>query len=148
MARAAAALAAGVRAGRARQMRGAARLTIAPIARRNAQAGQALATLAARGDNALDRRLERARGRLGQAERLLSTLKLSEAAILERGYALVRGADGLVIRRAAEIGAGAALTLQFADGTAEAVAGHGAAGARAKPAGRKPAPDGGQGTLF
>ena len=137
--------------------RAASRVTPAPIARRNGLARQAFSSFAGRHDKAMDLRLERARARLNQAERLLSTLKLSDQAILDRGYAVVLDRAGTVIRRAAEISAGAALSLRFADGEAQAVATSGDAGApaadapatkpRAKAPEKKLAP-GGQGSLF
>lgn len=98
--------------------------------------------------------LDRARARLTQAERLLSTLRLSEQAILERGYALVLDASGALVKRAAEVRAGGALELRFADGAAHAVAtGEPAAGRQAsKPAARAraapPKGPGDQGSLF
>lgn len=78
--------------------------------------------LARRKDQAMTVRLERLRARLTQADRLLSTLKLSEQAILERGYALVLDADGTLVRRAADVTPGAGLELRFADGSAHATA--------------------------
>ena len=42
--------------------------------------------------------------------------------VLARGYALVHDASGRPLRLAAEIGAGQALTLEFADGKVGAVA--------------------------
>jgi exodeoxyribonuclease VII large subunit len=45
---------------------------------------------------------------------------------LERGFALVKGADGSVRRRAAGVKSGEALNLSFADGEVGAVAGKGA----------------------
>ena len=87
------------------------------------------ARLAARDQQRLSVRLPRAmaalvahhRRSLAQTERLLTTL--SHQAVLERGFVLVSGRDGALLKRAADVSPGAALTLQFADGTAEAVAG-------------------------
>ncbi|MDQ6435180.1 exodeoxyribonuclease VII large subunit [Mesorhizobium sp. LHD-90] len=134
----------------------AARITPAPLERRNGLARQALSRAAQRHDNAMALRLERTRQRLGQAERLLATLQLSDQAILDRGYALVLDREGGVIRRAAEVSDGVALTLRFADGDAHAVA-TGSAGLaaeapaarppRGKAAEKKSAPSG-QGSLF
>ena len=70
-------------------------------------------------------RLERLRGQLSQADRLLTTL--SHKAVLARGFALVKDADGAVIKQAAEVASGMALSLEFADGTADAVATSGTA---------------------
>src|SRR5215212_8090437 len=78
--------------------------------------------------------------RLGVAGQLLESF--SYKSVLERGFALVRGGDGKPIRRAAGIGTGEALAIEFADGTARAVA-EGAP----KPKRKTPAPPK-QGTLF
>ena len=51
--------------------------------------------------------------------------------MLERGFALVRDADGKIRRRAADIKAGEGLSLTFADG--EKAACRGARGARERP---------------
>ena len=42
--------------------------------------------------------------------------------MLERGYAVVRDANGGIVKRAGEISSGQALSLEFADGRAGAVA--------------------------
>ena len=70
---------------------------------------------------------------------------VSYRAVLERGFALVRGEDGTVKRRAATISAGERLSIKFADATTDALAQTGARPAKAKTT-RKPA--GGQGDLF
>ena len=131
---------------RQRLARVGARVTIEPIARRQRVQKETFAALARRTDLAVSRRLERSRQGVAQAGRLLSTL--SHQSILERGFALVSGADGKLIKRAAEVVAGSDLSLRFADGTAGAVA----AGdvPRPKPAARpaKSKVPGGQGSLF
>ncbi|WP_407568956.1 exodeoxyribonuclease VII large subunit [Deinococcus altitudinis] len=68
-----------------------------------------------------DRALRAARGRLSsEAERLDRTMRgvvgLTPERTLGRGYALVRGVGGQVVTRAAQIGAGAPLRLEFVDG--------------------------------
>ncbi len=150
MARARAALFAVVRERRERLRNSSGRLTPAPILRRRRQQAETLAGLARRGDQALDVRLQRLRARLIQADRLLSTLKLSERAILERGYAMVLDDRGELIRRAGDIGAGQTLELRFADGAATAIAKGGKPAA--EPVRPRPAPKqkdgGGQGSLF
>src|SRR5215203_2763827 len=78
--------------------------------------------------------------RLGVAGQLLESF--SYKSVLERGFALVRGGDGKPIRRAAGIGAGEALAIEFADGTARAVAEGAPKPKRKTPAAPK------QGTLF
>jgi exodeoxyribonuclease VII large subunit len=80
----------------------------------------------------LDARLRRAYGhrvgeaahKLGAHARMLESV--SYRAVLERGFALVKGADGTVRRRAASLKHGEALRLAFADGEANAIAGTGA----------------------
>ena len=121
-----------------------ARLGIEPVARRWRIAGERLGDLDRRRLQGLAVRLERSRARLTQADRLLSTL--SHKAALARGFVLVRDAGGEVIKRAADVASGAALSLEFADGTADAVAVGGAA-ARPKPV-AKPREPGNQGSLF
>lgn len=136
--------------------RAAARVTIEPMARRQKLQRSALDGLSRRADQSLARRLERLRGRLTQADRLLASLKMSDAAILERGYALVTGADGRVVKRAAEIAGHERLTLTFADGKRDAVAADGASAPPPAPAAppqrpavrAKPSGGSGQGSLF
>jgi len=71
-------------------------------------------------------RLARERQRLSGLARLLDGV--SYRAALERGFALVRGSDGKLRRRAGSILAGDTLALAFADGEAEATATRGGAG--------------------
>jgi exodeoxyribonuclease VII large subunit len=80
--------------------------------------------------------------KLTLAARVLDSI--SYKAVLERGFALVRGEDGKVRRRAAALAAGESLALVFADGEAAAVA----AGkpAKTKKPGGDPKKD--QGSLF
>ncbi|PZN58453.1 MAG: exodeoxyribonuclease VII large subunit [Proteobacteria bacterium] len=137
-----------VRERRARFSRTAARLTTGPLERRHRQHGELLGTLQRRADQATASRLDRLRARLTQAERLLATLRMSEEAILERGYAMVFDSQGQLLRRAAEVRPGEALSLRFADGAASALAGgsSGPGGQKAKSARtREPGP---QGSLF
>jgi exodeoxyribonuclease VII large subunit len=110
--------------------RASARLRPEPLARANRQGRASLDQLGKRMDMAVKGRLDRARASFGQAERMLSTLKLSEQAILQRGYALVTDVDGQVVRRAGEVSNAQALTLTFADGKVEVVAGAKAAGGK------------------
>lgn len=147
IARARAAFFAIVRERRARFQRNSTRLSPAPLIRRQKLQADALAGLSRRQDQAMARRLDRLRASLTQADRLLSTL--SHKAVLARGFALVKDADGAVIKRVAELAPGAALQLEFADGNAEAIATSG--GARPKLAAKSPAKargPGNQGSLF
>ena len=149
LARAQAAFLASVRERRGRFSRTAARLTPAPVRRQHRLQADALAALHRRQEQAIGLRLDRLRARLVQAERLLATLKLSEQAILERGYALVLDSAGTVVKRAAEITLGQALELRFADGAAHAVAGEGSRpAAPRKAAAPKSKEPGSQGSLF
>ena len=69
--------------------------------------------------------LARSRAKLDGQAKLLQTLGYHN--VLARGFALVRGADGTMLRRAAEVKPGSALDIEFADGHVEA---HAAAAAR------------------
>jgi exodeoxyribonuclease VII large subunit len=64
--------------------------------------------------------LKSRRERLESSARLLDSV--SHRAVLERGFALVKGADGSIRRRAAAVSAGENLSLAFADATVEAKA--------------------------
>ncbi|MDH3196075.1 MAG: exodeoxyribonuclease VII large subunit, partial [Hyphomicrobiales bacterium] len=85
----------------------------------------------------LTRTIGRNRDRLAQAGRLLGSY--SYQSVLERGFALVRGADGTMIRSAAAIVAGDHLSIRFADGEVGAVADGSDTGTSARPARRKAA---------
>lgn len=93
--------------------------------------------LGARAMRAQRARLTQARHRLDALERLLEGV--SHKSVLERGFALVRGEDGTVRRRAGQVKAGEALSLTFADGEKKVIADP------PKPKGKKPAD---QGSLF
>ncbi|HEX2594359.1 MAG TPA: exodeoxyribonuclease VII large subunit [Rhizomicrobium sp.] len=79
----------------------------------------------------LGRRLQRAQSvRLANIYRNLEALSrvldsVSYRSVLDRGFALVRGADGGIRRRAASVRKGETLTLTFTDGEAAAVAADG-----------------------
>ncbi len=122
------------------------RLSPEPIARRQRLLAERLGDFARRSDQAVSLLIERSSVRLAHADRLLSTLKLSDQSILERGYALVIGADGKLVRRAAEVSPGAELTLKFADGTAQATGG--ALRLRSSRPASRPRDPGAQGSLF
>ncbi|HEY8947783.1 MAG TPA: exodeoxyribonuclease VII large subunit [Rhizomicrobium sp.] len=90
-------------------------------------------------------RLSKLRAELEHASRVLESL--SYKGVLERGFVLVRGADGGIRRRAEAVKFGERLSLTFADGAREAVAGGTpAAVPAAKP--RVTKPSGNQGDLF
>ena len=112
---------------------------------RMAVCGERAQALGARATRAEKTRLAQARRRLEGVARELELI--SYRAVLERGFALVRGADGTVRRRAAALQPGEGLTLTFADGDAPARAGPaGESAERAKPAKKKLGTD--QGSLF
>ncbi len=77
-----------------------------------------LAAVLARLTQAGARTVERRRDRLAALGGLLGSL--SYRAVLERGYVLVRDADGAPLRRAADAARAPGLSLQFADGTVRA----------------------------
>ncbi len=100
---------------------------------------------------ALENRAQRAqRARLVEAGKHLAALArfldgISYRAVLERGFALVRGEGGDLRRRAAAVKPGEALTLTFADGETRAVAGEGGS-LKSSPKAKKSPSD--QGSLF
>ncbi len=120
------------------------RLCIEQVASRLALARQGVAVTSRRGDAAVAVQIDRLRGRLSQAGRLVTSL--SYTSVLQRGFAVVLDADGHLVKRAAELGAGQRVALRFADGERNAVA-EGEAPVRpaAKPVRPKPA---GQPSLF
>ena len=71
--------------------------------------------LGARSGRALDADLARRAARLAAASDLLGSL--GYRSVLERGYALVRDVDGHPMPRAAGVGPGQVLELEFADGS-------------------------------
>jgi exodeoxyribonuclease VII large subunit len=83
--------------------------------------------------------LAKDRNRLESLTRVLESI--SYRAVLERGFAVVRGSDGGLRRRAGEIKAGEHLHLMFADGESGALAG-------GTPKSRVKKPGGDQGSLF
>ncbi|MBA2589665.1 MAG: exodeoxyribonuclease VII large subunit [Alphaproteobacteria bacterium] len=101
--------------------------------------GERVKALATRAGRAQTARLAQARKYLDGLARVLDSV--SHKSVLERGFALVRGEDGKVRRRASAITSGESLTLTFADGDKQAVA----EGGPARPKGKKPVD---QGSLF
>jgi len=69
--------------------------------------------LARRARQSLDASLTRAADDIGHTRARL--LALSPAATLRRGYAIVQDSDGAVVRAAADVAAGARLTVRFAE---------------------------------
>jgi exodeoxyribonuclease VII large subunit len=91
----------------------------------------------------IEERLRARRARLDQAARLLGSV--SYQSVLQRGFALVRDADGQPVKLAAAVRPGDEVSIQFADGKVAAIAASGETPRTRKPA---PAPAGGQGSLF
>jgi len=132
------------RRGELRQAAG--RLRVEPIALQVRTETRRVDALGRRVETAFVNRTQRAAARLSQAGRLVASL--SYHSVLERGYAVVRGAGGRLVGRAAMIASGDRLSIEFADGPAEAVATGGeAARPRARTA-HRPADPGSQGKLF
>ena len=104
--------------------------------------GERATSLGERATRAQTVRLAQARRHLDGLSRVLEGI--SYRAVLERGFALVRGEDGAVRRRAGSLQPGEALTLTFADGEARAVA-DGEGDAKPKRPRKTPAD---QGSLF
>ena len=82
---------------------------------RLAHAGAHLWDFRARMDRSLERQIEASQSRLGALEARLRAL--SPLAVLERGYALVLGDAGQVVRSAAQVAPGDRVTTRLADGT-------------------------------
>ena len=76
--------------------------------------------LSERARRAMQTVLQRHEARATHAGQLLAAL--SYRGVLARGFALVRDANGMALRKAADVAPGAALSLEFADGRVGAVA--------------------------
>ena len=102
-------------------------------------------------DRTFDARLDDPRRRVGELSKLLESY--SYKGVLERGFAVVRDGSGAPLTRAAMVPAGAALTIEFADGETGAVAGGAPSApptpsAASRPRPRPPGATGKQGDLF
>lgn len=134
---------------RTRLVQAGARLSPRLVGEQAARGRTRVADLVHRAALAIRRRLDDAGRKLAAETKLVETL--SYKATLERGFALVRAADGSLHRRAAGLKSGEGVVLQFADGSAAATI-DGEPGAPApkqapggKPSGKK---SGNQGSLF
>lgn len=106
------------RAALRRQAEGLARRLAGGLTRRTRLLGERLARTGDRLQVAMSRHLDRPRGRL---ERLAAQLDaLSPLRVLQRGYAVARTPDGLVVRSAAQLPPGAPFTLRVGDGSVAA----------------------------
>ncbi len=124
-------------------MKASARLSLRPVRQRIGLETERLTRAQSRMARALTLMQERRRDRLVQANKFL--LSLSYQSVLARGFALVRGPDG-VIRTAAAATPGP-VTLEFADGTRQATIAN-ADGTPSTPKTKKPGGTAGQGSLF
>ena len=126
-------------------------LPAAPVARQR----ERLQSLIARAGQSVRNALKRKASEAGALSQLLRTL--SHKSVLDRGFALVRDAEGHVIRRAEAAKAAVLLDIEFADGHVSAKLGEEAQETRA-PERKSPAPphrakqlnkdDGSQGSLL
>lgn len=90
-----------------------------PLQRETSRARKALIDVASRARPALARSLEARTARLASSAKLLDAL--SHQSVLERGFALVRAADGSVVRSAERASQAERLELTFADGSVAAL---------------------------
>lgn len=117
------------------------------LAIRASQGRERLGVLSARMDRAHRTRLTEAMRKLDGLVRVLDSV--SYRAVLARGFALVRGTDGALKNKAAEIVQGDHLSLTFADGVVQVLAGEADAASaipKSKPVPKKK--PGNQGDLF
>jgi exodeoxyribonuclease VII large subunit len=116
-----------------------------PIRHHITVCGERTGVLGNRLERAQRTRLARMRAALDNAGRVLESL--SYKGVLARGFAVVKGPEGAIRRRANAIQPGERLSLTFVDGVREATAGGApSASSQAKP--RVTKPQGGQGTLL
>ncbi len=94
---------------------------------RNTADAAKIAVLGSRLSTALINVVHRRRARFDSFGQLLGTLGYRN--VLARGFALVRGPDGAPLRSVSEVGAGARLEIEFADGRTGAIAERPAPGA-------------------
>jgi exodeoxyribonuclease VII large subunit len=111
------ALLANTRAHHTRYVQLSTRLRPAPLRQRLIVCGKEIEALHARAGQALRNRIASQRNRLeGHAKMLAS---LSYQSVLQRGFVLVRDAEGRTVREVANLHAGDALEVEFRDGRAE-----------------------------
>ncbi|PZP86262.1 MAG: exodeoxyribonuclease VII large subunit [Azospirillum brasilense] len=95
---------------------------------------QHIGSLQERAGAAISRVVERRESQLERQGAMLQSLNV--LAVMQRGFALVKTAEGTIAKSAARLSDGQSITLQFHDGTRDAVVGNGAPQAVAAP--RKP----------
>jgi exodeoxyribonuclease VII large subunit len=98
----------------------AARLTPARLSQQTTLGKERLTGLADRLDRAYLSRVTQEKARLDGLQKLLKSLSYKD--VLARGYAVVRDDSGHPVRAASSIASGAALFIELADGTIDAVA--------------------------
>lgn len=135
-------------ASRSRFDRIAARLSVRPLQQQITRDRETVIRLSREARRSLDAHMEQRRQALSAADKLLRAF--SYQAVLERGFTLVRDSDGQPVRTAAATETGMGISIEFADGSADAVIGVKGTRKLASPA--KPSgdgkPGGGQGSLF
>jgi len=112
------------------------------------QRAQQVQQIDQRAHHMVQQRLERAQLRLERAGAMLESLNV--LAVMQRGFVLVKSADGAVVKQAAALADGQEVQLQFHDGVRAASIGSspgGRAAAPTKPRSKKPVPES-QGGLF
>ncbi len=127
----------------------AARLTPARLAQQTTLGRERLSGLNERLDRAYVARLGQEKTRLDSLQKLLKSLSYKD--VLARGYAVVRGDDGHPVRSVSAVSSGATLSIEFADGSVDAVAMSGDPDAKGTKPKRKKAEAGkpvDQGSLF
>jgi len=97
------------------------RLNLAPILQKHSRCHERLRVLERRAGQALLNRVAVRRRDLDGKGALLKSLGYQS--VLSRGFALVRDEAGVMVRQAGTVSAGAALSVQFADGSIDVVAG-------------------------
>ena len=103
---------------RARLERLAGRISVEPLRQRLARTSERLAELDTRATQAMVNRIEARRRALQSTTQMLTSL--SYHSVLSRGYAVVRDAQGAMVRAAASLNPGQSLEIEFADGRIDA----------------------------
>ncbi|WP_029062159.1 exodeoxyribonuclease VII large subunit [Labrenzia sp. DG1229] len=98
----------------------AARLTPSRLSQQTLLGQERVTGLSERLDRAFLARVTHEKSRLDGVQKLLKSLSYKD--VLARGYAVVRDEEGQPVRSAAAIASGAALAIELADGTVDAVA--------------------------
>jgi exodeoxyribonuclease VII large subunit len=127
------------------------RLTPARLAQQAVLGKERHSGLGERLERAYGARLAQEKARLDGLQKLLKSLSYKD--VLARGYAVVRDDSGQPVRSASAVASGAALAIELADGTVDAVAVIESAGPRpakqrAKKSGDAKSPPINQGSLF